>query len=65
MFLDADLRNMYDQSVLLRQEAFFSAHQMTEKDRQVLISLKNELWGRMWEKSGFLQRIRIKYLLFL
>lgn len=64
-FLDADLRNMYDQSVLLRQEAYFSAHQMTEKDRQVLISLKNELWGRMWEKSGFLQRIRIKYLLFL
>ena len=63
--IDADLRQEYLAAAALWQEAKFSGHPMTEEQRQRILALKDEVWARAWSKAGLLQRLRLKYVLFL
>lgn len=64
-FVDEDLRERYRAAAAIRQEARFSTHAMDEPQRQALLTLKDEIWNRTWEKANILRRIRLKYVLFL
>lgn len=63
--VDADLRQEYLAAAALWQEAKFSGHTMTEEQRRRILALKDEVWARAWSKAGPLQRLRLKYVLFL
>ena len=64
-FVDEDLRARYRSATAIWQEASFSGHAMQEQQRQELLSLKDEIWGRTWKRSNLLRRIRLKYIRFL
>ena len=63
--IDEDLRAEYLAAVSLWQEAKFSNHPMDEQQRCRILALKDEIWARTWRKTGLLQHIRLKYILFL
>ncbi len=63
--LDEDLRERYLTAVTVWQKAMFSAESPTREERDLVISLKDEMYLRLWEKSGVLKKIQIKFMYFL
>lgn len=64
-YLDEDLRPAYTAAAAIWQEARFSRHEMTESQRQQVLTLTEEVWHRTWQRAGLPERIRLKYVLFL
>ena len=64
-FFDEDLREDYRQVVQIWQEARFSENPMEEQQRTRVISLKDVLWQRVWNRAGLLEKLQLKFLYFL
>lgn len=63
--MDEDLRQEYLAAAALWEEAKFSGHPMEEQQRRRILALKDEVWARAWRRAGPLQRLHLKYVLFL
>lgn len=64
-FLDDDLKEPYCAVVDIWQEAVFSKNEITREQLNCVVSLKDELWERLWKKAGLFKKIQIKFMYFL
>ncbi len=63
--IEEDISNEYADVVEIRQEAKYSHHKMTEDDRMTVKSFMYKIREKMWRDSGFIQRLKYKYMYFL
>lgn len=63
--LDAETAEEYMHITDLRQEAVYSAHTLSEADREALIKFKNKIWKHAYENGSRSGRFRLKYIYFL
>ena len=49
----------------IRQEAVYSAHEVTEEQKRRMEEFKDTLWERVYKDGGLFQRFQLKYIYFL
>lgn len=62
---DRETRKAYEEVVFIRQKAVYSGHEITEEEKQKVLTFKNQIWHRIYEHSGWLWKLQLKFIYFL
>ena len=60
-----ELSEAYREAADIRQEAVYSAHEVTEEQKRRMEEFKDTLWERVYKDGGLFQRFQLKYIYFL
>lgn len=60
-----ELSEAYRAAADIRQEAVYSAHEITEEQKRRMEEFKDTLWERVYKDGGLFQRFQLKYIYFL
>ena len=62
---DEEIRKEYEEIVSIRQEAVYSTHEITREQKRKVLKFKNKIWHRIYEHSGWLWKLQLKFIYFL